>query len=171
MPPAGLVPAGYQNLPMQLTADQQKTKAAIIERLLAIKQNSYANLMTMQQLDAGEAQETMEEDHNLYEDGKVDQSYNRVEARAGALDALQRDINILSNLEAIDPTEEIQLGDVIETDQGHFFVAVPADEFEVDGVAYRGISTDSPLFQALLGKHNGDRVELNGTGYTLKNSF
>ena len=156
---------------MQLTEEQTKTKQAVIETLLAIKQNSHANLLHMQNKDMGEAKHEQEEEHNMYENGKIAQSLNRVEARAGALDALQRDINILRNLEAIDPTEEVQLGDIIETDRGNFFVAVAADDFEVGGVTYRGISTDSPLFRALTGKRNGDTVDVNGNKFTLNNSY
>ncbi len=171
MPPPTPVPLAINNNTMQLTEAQNKTKQAIIETLLTIKKNSHANILLMQKQDMGEATETREEEHNVYETGKISQSLNRVEARAGALDSIQRDINILSNLEAIDPTEEVQLGDVLETDQGNFFVAVAADDFEVDGVTYRGISTDSPLFQALAGKQNGDKVTLNGNSFTLKNSY
>ena len=156
---------------MQLTEEQRNTKTAITERLLAIKENAYHNLMSMQNKDLGEAKETQEEDHNLFEDGKVDQSINRVEARASVVEALSRDIDILSNIDSINETEEVQLGDVIETDQGNFFVAVASDAFEVNGKEYRGISTDSPLYKALRGKHDGDVVEVNGNKFTLKSSY
>jgi len=86
------------------------------------------------------------------------------------VEALQNDINILSGLDTVEPTPEIQLGDIIETDKGNFFVAVPADEFEVSGVKYRGISVDSPLFQALRGKKNGNKMEVNNNGFILRNS-
>lgn len=156
---------------MQLTKEQTARKRAIAERLLAIKQNSHANLMTMQRKDMGEATEEREEEHNMFETGKIDQSLNRVEARAAVLDALQRDINILRNLDEIEPTQQVQLGDVLETDRGNFFVAVAADEFEVDGVNYRGISVDSPLYRALAGKQAGDRADVNGTTFTLQKAY
>ncbi|MBB4080295.1 transcription elongation GreA/GreB family factor [Lewinella aquimaris] len=156
---------------MQLTKEQAETKKAVAARLLTIKENSYKNMMSMQSADLQEAEETNENEQNMFEDGKVDQSINRVEARASVVEALQHDINVLSNIEEIEPTEEIQLGDIIETDRGNFFVGAASDEFEVNGKKYRGISTKSPLYLALRGKHNGDSVEVNGMSFKLKNSF
>jgi transcription elongation GreA/GreB family factor len=156
---------------MQLTKEQTATKRAVAAQLLTIKENSYKNMMAMQNADMAEAEDTNENEQNMFEDGKVDQSINRVEARASVVEALQRDIDTLSNIDEIEPTEQIQLGDIIETDQGNFFVGAASDEFEVDGKKYRGISTDSPLFRALLGKQNGDTVEVNGNKFTLNNSY
>ena len=156
---------------MQLTKDQMAEKKAVIARLLTIKENSYKNMMSMQTSDMDEAEETNEEEHNQFEDGKVDQSINRVEARSSVVEALQHDINVLSNLDDIEPTEEIQLGDIIETDRGNFFVGAASDEFEVNGKKYRGISVESPLYLALRGKHNGESVEVNGSSFKLVNSY
>ena len=156
---------------MKLTQAQQDEKKAVAAQLLTIKENSYHNMMAMQNADMAEAAEVNENEENLYEDGKVDQSFNRVEARASVIEALQHDISVLSNIDNIEPTEEIQLGDIIETNQGTFFVGAASDEFEVHGKKYRGISTESPLYRALLGKHNGDSVEVNGTKFTLHNSY
>jgi transcription elongation GreA/GreB family factor len=125
----------------------------------------------MQSADLQEAETTNDDTQNMFEDGKVDQSINRVEARASVVEALQHDINVLSNIEEIEPTEEIQLGDIIETNHGNFFVGAASDEFEVNGKKYRGISLDSPLYKALRGKHNGDSVDVNGTTFTLQNSY
>ena len=156
---------------MKLTQAQQDEKKAVAARLLTIKENSYKNMMAMQSADMAEAAEVNENEENLFEDGKVDQSINRVEARASVVEALQHDISVLSNINEIEPTEEIQLGDIIETDKGTFFVGAASDEFEVNGKKYRGISVDSPLYKALRGKHNGDKVEVNGTSFTLNNSY
>ncbi len=155
----------------QLTEAQNQEKRAVAAQLLTIKENSYKNMMEMQTSDMEEAETTNDNVHNMFEDGKVDQSMNRVEARASVVEALQHDINVLSNLEDIEPTEEIQLGDIINTDQGTFFVGAASDAFEVDGKTYRGISVESPLYLALRGKHDGDAVEVNGTTFTLHSSY
>jgi transcription elongation GreA/GreB family factor len=156
---------------MELTKEQTAEKKAVAARLLTIKENSYKNLMAMQSADLQEAETTNDDTQNMFEDGKVDQSINRVEARASVVEALQHDINVLANIEEIEPTEEIQLGDIIETDRGNFFVGAASDEFEVNGKKYRGISLDSPLYLALKGKRNGDSVEVNGNSFTLENSY
>ena len=156
---------------MELTKEQQDEKHAVAAQLLVIKENSYQNMMAMQTADMDEAEETNEEEQNRYEDGKVDQSINRVEARSSVVEALQHDIRVLQNLDDIEPTEEIQLGDIIETDRGYFFVGAASDEFEVNGRKYRGISVESPLYMALRGKHNGDSIEVNGSSFKLINSY
>lgn len=148
-----------------------KTKAAIISHLITEKETSYKNMMEIQQSELTAAEQAGENGDGQFQGGKAGQTFNRIEARSSVVEALQRDINILSGLDSIEPTEEIQLGDVVETDQGNFFVAVPADEFTVDGVSYRGISAESPLFQALKGKKNGDSVVINENRFILKNSY
>lgn len=149
----------------------QDVKSKIVKHLLAEKEASYKNMMAMQQSEMTAAEKANDESENMFDDGKSGQVLNRVEARASVVEALQRDINVLNGLDSIEANPEIQLGDVIETDQGNFFVAVAADEFTVDGKSYHGISTDSPLFRALLGKKNGDVVTVNDRNFTLKNSF
>ena len=155
----------------QIMTDQNDTKSKIIKYLLKEKEDSYRNMMAMQQSEVNSAGKSAEEGENMFDDGKPGQVLNRVEARSSVVEALQRDINILSGLHSIEPNEEIQLGDVIETDQGNFFVAVAADEFTVDGKSYHGISTESPLFKSLLGKRNGDSVSVNDQTFTLQNSY
>ena len=156
---------------MELTKTQKDLKEAIVAHLLQVKQEALDELMQLQSTDEGEAQAEQEDHSNLYEEGKLDQVRNRIEARAKVADAHAREINLLKGIHTIEPTEEIQMGDVVHTDQGKFFVAVPAGEFTVKGETYRGISTDSPLFRALLGKQDGDKVTVNGNEFTLKKSF
>ena len=156
---------------MKLTQEQENEKQAVVAQLLTIKENSYKNMMAMQTADMEEAEEENEESENFFEDGKVDESINRVEARSSVVEALQHEINMLSNLDHIEPTEEIQLGDIIQTDKGNFIVGAASDEFEVNGKKYRGISLESPLYLALKGKHNGDTVEVNGNSFKLIDSY
>ncbi|TXF89981.1 hypothetical protein FUA23_08485 [Neolewinella aurantiaca] len=153
------------------TAEKASTKKAIIAHLLEEKEASYKNMMAMQESEVESAEQSNENGDGQFQGGKTGQALNRVEARASVVEALQRDINILTGLDSIEPTVEVQLGDVIETDQGNFFVAVPADEFTVEGKSYRGISTQSPLFQALKGKKDGDTVSLNNNEFKLISSY
>jgi transcription elongation GreA/GreB family factor len=156
---------------MELTEKQIATKRAIVKHLLEEKEASYKNMMEAQTSDLESAEESNEDQDHVFDDGNVGQSLDRVAARSSVVEALQNDITLLRGIESIVPTEEVQLGDIIETDRGNFFVAVPAGDFVVDGVHYHGISASSPLFQALKGKHNGDKVVVNGNIFVLKNSY
>lgn len=153
------------------TEKQVSIKEAIIAHLLKEKEASYKNMMAMQESEVAGAEKASENGDGQFQGGKTGQALNRVEARASVVEALQHDINILGGLSSIEPTDEIQLGDVIETDKGNFFVAVPADEFNVGGKSYRGISTESPLFGALKGKKDGDEVTVNENNFELISSF
>lgn len=146
-------------------------KTSIIKHLLKEKEASYRNMMAMQQSEVDAAENANESDDSMFEGGKSDQALNRVEARSSVVEALQREIDVLSGLSSIEATDEVQLGDIVETDKGNFFVAVPADEFTIEGKTYRGISTDSPLYRALRGKKNGEVVTVNNNTFTLLNSF
>ncbi|MEM7574486.1 MAG: hypothetical protein AAF433_16400 [Bacteroidota bacterium] len=149
----------------------QAHKQKIIAHLLEEKQAAYQRMMQDQQSELDMAEEVGEGEEDLYERGKIDQAMNRVEAKAQTLESLQEQVDLLANLDQIEPTEEIQLGDIIETNMGNFFVGVPAMEFTIEGKQYRGISTDSPLYHALQGKHQGDKVEVNGHSYDLIHSY
>ncbi|WP_168038589.1 GreA/GreB family elongation factor [Neolewinella antarctica] len=156
---------------MELTRTQQATKDAIVKQITKMKQESLDNIMKMQRMDNQEAKKETEDGMNMFEDGKVDQARNRVTARSSVADALAQDINLLKGINTITPTEEIQMGDVVHTDKGKFFVACASDAFTIEGEKYIGISTESPLFRALLGKHDGDTVTVNGNDFKLKKSF
>ena len=157
---------------MELTKEQQATKEAIVNALLDIKKASYNTMVGSQQSELAMAEEVNDNDEGLYEKGKVDQSINRLRATSKVTDSLEVEIKILQGIiDHVDATEEIQLGDVLHTNQGNFFVAVPAEEFEVNGTTYRGISTDSPLYLALRGKHAGDTVRVNENDFTIKEVF
>lgn len=153
------------------TTEIQERKQKIIAHLMDEKQTAYRRMMRDQQYDLDMAGSVGEGEEDLSERGKIDEAINRVEAKSQTLEDLKAQIDLLSNLDHIKATEEIQLGDVIETNKGHFFVGVPALEFEIEGISYRGISVDSPLYHALQGKHDGDQVEVNGHIYDLIHSY
>lgn len=146
-------------------------KKKIIAYLIEQKTASYDSMMKMQQSDMAGAEKNNEEEDGMFDSGKTGQSLNRVESRSSVVEALQDEITLLRGLDSIEANERLQLGDVIETDKGNFFVAVPEEEFTVEGVSFRGISTDSPLFQALADKKNGEKAEVNGNQFLLRNSY
>lgn len=60
-------------------------------------------------------------------------------------------------------TDSIQLGSVVHTQKGIYFLAVPLGRVETQGQTVYVISTVSPLGQALLGHAIGDAFVINGT--------
>lgn len=155
----------------QQSKDLTARKQAIINQILLRKEEEYASLMGTQQEELLEASHDHDEPHNPIEDGKVDQVTRRVELRSGAVESLAADVDTLKAMNYSQPFSEVKLGAVIETDQGNFLVAVPANEFEALGKSYKGISTLSPLFKALEGKGEGDSAEVEGTTFRIKKIF
>jgi hypothetical protein len=120
----------------------------------------------------GQAAETNDNEESLYESGKADQAINRVRAKSAISDQLSQDIRMLEGImDHIQPTEKLQIGDVIKTDRGNFFVGVVSDKFELHGETFMGISTESPLYKATIGASSGDKVNVNDGEFHIKEIF
>lgn len=55
-----------------------------------------------------------------------------------------------------------QPGALVETFMGAFFLAMGADEIDIDGVSYCPISMSSPIGQVLKDKKGGEKVSFRG---------
>ncbi|MGB0523674.1 MAG: GreA/GreB family elongation factor [Flammeovirgaceae bacterium] len=56
----------------------------------------------------------------------------------------------------------IQLGSLVKTQAGTYYLAVSIGKVQLDGTAYFVISPASPIGKALLGKQMNDEVNFNG---------
>jgi transcription elongation GreA/GreB family factor len=76
---------------------------------------------------------------------------------------------LLETLETLDfsPTDTVRPGAVVAFGGSHYVVGVVADEFEVDGVTYEGISADAPVGEAIDGLKEGDSFTFNEQTQTL----
>ena len=75
----------------------------------------------------------------------------------------------LATVEALDfsPTDTVRPGAVVAFGGSQYVVGVVADEFEVDGVSYEGISADAPVGEAIAGLKAGDTFTFNEQTHTL----
>ena len=91
-----------------------------------------------------------------------------LEMAMGELDRLSAQLDTykrqLSELELMDFSEKVRVesGALVKTNRGLFFVSVAFRLLKVDGLSIFCLSAQSPLAQAMMGKRNGDAVELNG---------
>lgn len=58
-------------------------------------------------------------------------------------------------------------GSLVITNNGNFYIATNAGQFEIEGEKYYAISTDSPIGAQLKGKREGDKFSLNGKDYII----
>jgi hypothetical protein len=74
-------------------------------------------------------------------------------------------------LHAIDPTTEytiVEQGALIQTNQGVFYLSIPAGKLKVEGNTYFAITLASPIGQLLFQKKAGDAFEFRGRSYLLE---
>lgn len=65
----------------------------------------------------------------------------------------------------------VKLGSVVNTDKALFYISVSIEQFSVNGMDYIGISTHSPLYQAMRNKKNNDKFSYEGVDYLIKEVF
>lgn len=70
-------------------------------------------------------------------------------------------IDVIENMDFA-LTDTVGPGAVVSFNDRHFIVAVSTTRFEVGGVTYMGISTQSPIYKAMAGLQAGDSFSFNG---------
>ena len=83
---------------------------------------------------------------------------------------INKAINDLENFKELRPelVDEITEGNVVLTDKLNFVIGLSFKDFEWENKKFVGISTEAPIFSALVGKREGDKVEFNGISYTIE---
>jgi len=69
---------------------------------------------------------------------------------------------LLSNINYKKTHTFAEPGALVETSMGAFFLAMSADEIDIDGVSYCPISMSSPIGQVLKDKQAGEKVAFRG---------
>ena len=65
----------------------------------------------------------------------------------------------------------IRFGSVVYTNKGNFLLGVPCGKFNADGLSVFGLGMQSPLAKTMLGKAQGDAIQLNGNTFQLMKVF
>ena len=139
----------------------------VIAHLIELKSQEIKALEDSHQIFADGAD--LDEESSLELDDFAQQSQSTDSARS-----LQIRINqAKENLEAFknvrpELVDEITEGNVVFTDQVNFVIGLAFNDFEWDNKKFVGISTQAPIFEALVGKREGDKVEFNGIKYTIE---
>jgi hypothetical protein len=63
---------------------------------------------------------------------------------------------------------QVEVGALVVTNLYRVLVCVPVRSMEVEGHTYVGVTLESPLVKALLGKKAGDVAEVNGKSVTIE---
>jgi hypothetical protein len=79
------------------------------------------------------------------------------------------EMDVLMKLEAAPEAnhETADLGAIVETDRGTFFVCTASEPFDFEGQTFFGLSSHSPLFRAMHGKKSGEKFRFMGKTYKV----
>lgn len=65
----------------------------------------------------------------------------------------------------------VHMGNVVETSQAKYFMAIPAGALAIDDHVFYAIGATSPIGQRLLGKKEGDEVRFRESAFTITSIF
>lgn len=84
---------------------------------------------------------------------------------------LKEGLNHLAILNRINPNvvlDTVALGSVVQTDFLNYFISVSLGEIKIDSKSFMTISTQTPLFQTIIGMKKGDSFTFRGKKYKIK---
>jgi transcription elongation GreA/GreB family factor len=87
--------------------------------------------------------------------------------KRGQLQTLELKKNILDKINATVHHNTVNLGSLIHTNKGYFFMSVANSAIIVDDVKVIAISPASPLGGKLMGLHPGDALQFNTKTYSI----
>jgi hypothetical protein len=120
---------------------------------LAYSERAYADYLCRSARDQSQAGDHGQ-DSQQFEDAEIAQAFEcPIETHQEAL----------AKLRHIDfgPKSEVREGAAVRFNDRWFVIAIATEEFTCDGIAYMGISSQAPIFEAMQGKAAGDVFEFN----------
>lgn len=146
---------------MSATPDRAVLKQAIHAKMMALEEAELATAIAHYEAYLKEAQLDRSESHDTDEIADAREARDLAAAFDHPVQAHHAKIDVLENLD-FGPSETIQPGAVVSFNGRNFVVAVSTTRFDVDGQTYMGISTQSPIYQAMKGLAVGDTFSFNG---------
>lgn len=139
----------------------------VIQHLIQLKQEEINTLKESAEIYKEGAD--LDEESSLELDDFAQQSQSTEAARNIQI-RINQATEDLDNFKALRPelVNEITEGNVVLTDKVNFVIGLSFKDFEWENKKFIGISTQAPIFSALVGKRAGDKLEFNGINYTIE---
>lgn len=121
----------------------------------------------------GSENEANQDEPDMSQQGFNAEQIHRANAVGDQVSFANNEMEMLQNmLPTIEDINDIvKLGSVVVTDKDIFFVSVSIERMKVNGFSVFGLSSESPLFQAMKGKKQGDSFSFKDTHYKIKEVF
>ena len=139
----------------------------VIQHLIQLKQDEINALKESERIYTESAD--LDEESSLELDEFAQQSQSTDSARNLQI-RINQATEDLNNFRVLRPEliDEITEGNVVLTDKVNFVIGLSFKDFEWENKKFVGISTQAPIFEALVGKRAGDKIEFNGIKYTIE---
>lgn len=111
-------------------------------------------------------EETKSSSGDKYETGRA-MAQLEIEKAGSQLAEGRRLVHTLERIELESLSLTVGMGSLVITNQGNYFLAIPAGKLDIDGITWFALSPSSPLGAALIGRHAGDTITFNGKSIVL----
>ena len=117
--------------------------------------------------------EANQDELDMSQQGFNSEQIHRANAIGDQVNFANREMEILQNMLPTieDINDTVKLGSVVVTDKDIFFVSTSIERMKVNGFSVFGLSTESPLYQVMKGKKQGETFSFKDAHYRIKELF
>mgnify|MGYP007022327326 CR=1 FL=1 len=152
---------------MTALQDRAARKAAIVARLMQLEQDELATAEAHHESFLADARLGGREGHDRDELVASRENADLAAAFDHPVQAHHAKIDAIENAD-FSVTDTVRPGAVIDRGGRHLVALVSTGPFEAEGVSYMGISTASPIYQAMQGLRAGETFTLNTREITIE---
>ncbi len=105
-------------------------------------------------------EETKSSAGDKYETGRAMAQLEIEKSSVQLAEALKQK-KVLDQMPPAMETPTVYLGSLVFTNQGNYYLSIPAGKMEIDGITYYAVSTSSPIGTLLMGLNKGTTVTFN----------
>ncbi len=152
---------------MTASTDPAVRKRAIIDKLMSLEAQELATAQAHYDAFLRDSQLDDREGHDKDDIAASRENADLAAAFDAPVHAHHAKIDVIENTD-FSITDRVQPGAVVKFNNRRFVVCVSTTRFDVDGKTYMGISTQSPIYLAMVGLQEGDVFTHNGTEFEVQ---
>lgn len=152
---------------MTTETDRAARKKAVIDRLMSLEAQELATAQAHYDAYLKDAQLDDREVHDKDDIVASRENADLAAAFDAPVHAHHAKIDVIENTD-FSLMDTVQPGAVIKFNNRRFVVCVSTTRFDVDGGTYMGISTQSPIYLAMVGLKQGDVFTHNGVEFEVE---
>jgi len=152
---------------MTAQTDLAARKKVIVDRLMSLEEQELATAQAHYDAFLKDSQLDDREGHDKDDLAASRENADLAAAFDAPVHAHHAKIDVIENTD-FSLTDTVQPGAVVKFNNRRFVVCVSTTRFEVDGKTYMGISTQSPIYLAMVGLQEGDIFTHNGAEFEVQ---